>query len=257
MSGQAILKVGVFGASGRVGKLVVEAVLAAPDLKLAAATVSGASSAIGKPVPGSDLVYGSLDKLSFTACDVIVDFSRPAATLELLDANRHGGIPLVIGTTGFDSFQSSMIAGAAHRRPIVLGANFGRGFPAFLRLASALAAAEPEAAARITEVYHARKKAEPSGTSRLLADAVAAASGRVAADVPIDVAREGETVGVNAVMIDVGPAAIEIRYTVHSLASYAEGALAAARWAIGRQPGLYGLAEIGTPLQGEGARHDP
>lgn len=256
MSGQATLRVGVFGASGRVGKLVVEAVLAAPDLKLAAATVSGASSVIGKPVPGSDLVYESLDKPPFAACDVIVDFSRPAATLEMLDADRHGSIPLVIGTTGFDSFQSSMIAGAAHRRPIVLGANFGRGFPGFLRLASALAAAEPEAAARISEVYHARKKPEPSGTSRLLADAVAAASGRVAADVPIDVAREGETVGVNTVMIDVGPASIEIRYTVRSLSSYAEGALAAARWVAGCKPGLYGLADIGAPVHGKGAGHD-
>jgi 4-hydroxy-tetrahydrodipicolinate reductase len=252
MSGQPTLRIGVFGASGRVGKLVVEAVLAAPDLTLVAAAVSAASPVIGKPVPGSDIVYGPLDKLPFAACDVVVDFSRPAATLELLNADGDGGIPVVIGTTGFDSSQSAMIAAAAHRRPIVLGANFGRGFPTFLRLASALAAAEPDAAARISEIYHARKKKEPSGTSALLADAVAAASGRAAADIPIDVVREGETVGVNAVMIDFGPAAIEVRYTVHSLASYAEGALAAARWAIGCKPGLYGLAEIGT----EGVHHD-
>jgi len=255
MSKTSILRVGVFGASGRVGKLVVEAVLAAPDLVLAAATVSAASPMLGKPVPGGDVVYGAVGALPFAACDVIVDFSRPAATMDLLDADRHGTIPLVIGTTGFDSFQSTMIEAAAHHRAVVLGANFGRGFPAFLRLASA-AAAESGTSARISEIYHARKKKEPSGTSVLLARAVATASGRAAADVPIDVAREGETVGVNAVRLDFRPATIEIRYIVHSLASYAEGALAAARWAIGCKPGLHQLADVGQPADNEGARHD-
>lgn len=254
MSKQGNLKVGVFGASGRVGKLVVEAVLAAPDLTLAAATVSAASPMSGKPVPGSDLTYGTLDGLAAAACDVVVDFSKPAAVMDLLKTGLADDVPLVIGTTGFDSFQSSLIEAAARRRAVVLGANFGRGFPAFLRLATTLAAAESAVVPRISEIYHARKKAEPSGTSVLLAAAVAEAGGHVAADIPIDVLREGETVGVNGVAVDFGPAGLEIRYTVHSLASYAEGALAAARWAVDCGPGLYRLADIGTKTAGKGVR---
>lgn len=249
MNKESILKVGIYGASGRVGKLLVEAVLAAPDLALAAAMVSSASSAFGKPVPGTDTAYGTLDILKTVACDVIVDFSRPAATVSLLETGFPKGIPLVIGTTGFDSFQSSLIETAARDRAVVLAANFGRGFPAFLRLVSALAEAEPGVVPRISEVYHVRKPQKPSGTSLLLADAAATAAGRAADDIPIDVARQGETVGVNAMHLDFGPAGIEIRYTVHSLASYAEGALAAARWAMGCKPGLYQLADIGSPTE--------
>jgi len=256
MSGPSILRVGVFGAGGRVGKLVIEAVLAAPDLALAAAVVSAASPLLGKPVPVGKLTYGALAALPFAACDVIVDFSKPAATMALLDADRDGRLPLVIGTTGFNAAQTARIGAVAGSRPVVLAANFGRGFPAFLRLATALAAAEPGLAPRVAEVYHARKKAEPSGTSRLLADAVAEAGGRDAGNIAIAVGREGETVGINAVAMDFGPAEIEIRYTVKALASYAEGALAAARWAVGRGPGLYGLADIGAPAVDKGGRHD-
>lgn len=247
MSSPSILKVGVYGASGRVGKLVVEAVLAAPDLELAAAVVSGNSAVLGRPVPGSVLNYASLGAKPCAACDVVVDFSKPTAVMGLIEEGCGGTVPLVIGTTGFDADQMDKIAMAARRRPVVQAANFGRGFPAFLRLATELTAAEPGQAPRVAEVYHARKKAEPSGTSRLLAEAVAAAGGRAGSDIAIDVGREGETVGINAVTVDLGPAMIEVRYTVKTLASYAEGALAAARWVIGRGPGLYGLADIGRP----------
>lgn len=256
MSKESLLRVGVFGASGRVGKLVVEAVRSAPDLDLAAAVVSATSAVFGQPVPGGAGHYATLAGRPFAACDVIVDFSKPMAVMGLLEADPDGTLPLVVGTTGFDAGQTARIALAARHRPVVMAANFGRGFPAFLRLVSAAAAAEAQTPARVSEVYHARKKAEPSGTSVLLAGAVAAASRRQAADIPIDVAREGETVGINAVRLDFGPAEIEIRYVVHALASYAEGALAAARWAIGCKPGLYGLADIGMPAAGEGARDD-
>ena len=246
MNTKTVLKVGVFGASGRVGKLVTEAVLASPDLDLAAAVVSADSAVLGQPVPSNTAAtYTTLAANPFAACDVVVDFSKPTAVMELLEADPGGAIPLVIGSTGFDSDQDARIAMTARSRPVVLAANFGRGFPAFLRLITALAAAEPSTVPRVAEVYHARKKAEPSGTSRLLAAAAAKAGEWTAGDIAIDVAREGETVGINAVSIDLGPAAIEVRYTVKALASYAEGALAAARWVIGRKPWLYGLADIG------------
>lgn len=254
MNQKSPLRIGVFGASGRVGKLVVEAVLAAPDMKLAAATVSDASAMLGQPVPDGDLAYTPLAGLPFGACDAVVDFSKPAAVMDLLEADRDGRIPLIIGTTGFDADQQARLEAAARGRAVVLGANFGRGFPAFMRLAAALAAAEPGVVPRVSEVYHARKKAEPSGTSLLLAGAVAEAGGRAGTDIGIDVAREGETVGINGVSADFGPAMIEIRYTVRSLASYAEGALAATRWAVDCPPGLYTLTDIGTAIQDKGGR---
>lgn len=244
------MRIIVFGASGRVGTCLVEAVIADPGLELAGAVVSPQSSRLGRPVGDGVLEYRVIDPAMNAHCDAIVDFSTPTASMELQRALGEKPLPVVVGTTGFTPQQKQELADAARQRPILASANFAVGFEPFVRMIRAFAGLEPGAAS-IREVYHARKKATPSGTSLRLAEElrdarIATAIGRgVDALSPIRVEREGQTVGINAVRFDLGSAEVEATFTVRSLAAYAQGALAAARWLVEQAPGngLFALAD--------------
>jgi 4-hydroxy-tetrahydrodipicolinate reductase len=240
------MRIIVFGASGRVGTALVEAVISDPGLELAAAVVSPQSSRLGQPVGNSVLEYRMIDPEMNAHCDVIVDFTTPAASLELQRVLATKPLPVVIGTTGFAPEQHRTIEAAARHRPILTSANFAVGFEPFLNMARLFARLAPGARASVEEIYHARKKAVPSGTSERLAETLrAAAPSPDGALPPIRVEREGQTVGVNTVRFDLGSAEVTATFTVRSLAAYAHGALAAARWLVERMPGngLYALSD--------------
>ncbi|RYC23128.1 dihydrodipicolinate reductase C-terminal domain-containing protein [Ciceribacter ferrooxidans] len=243
------MRVGILGASGRVGTRLVELVLANPGLQLAAAFVSPVSRLCGTAVAGGSIEYRPADGAMNSHCDVVIDFSTPAASLAFQEQVGEKPIPMVIGTTGFSVEESEALARYAAYRPMLVSANFARSFEAF-RLGAVdfmrrMAAAEPS----VAEIYHARKKSEPSGTSRLLASELHATRSQVmgfaAPEPPIAVHREGDTVGVNEVRFDLGSANVTFTYRVHTLAAYAEGALAAAEWLISepRANGRYTLAD--------------
>ncbi len=243
------MRIAIFGASGRVGTKLVELVLANPGLDLVAALVSPGSKLIGLPVAGGSIEYRPAEAAMNTHCDVMIDFSKPAASLALQEDVAAKPIPMVVGTTGFTpDEQQCLVTWAAHR-PLLVSANFARGFEAFRLSAVAFAGRMPDAEAAVCEIYHARKKSEPSGTSRLLArnlfEERSRAMGFAAPDLPISVRREGDTVGVNEVRFDMGSAELIMTYRVHALAAYAEGALAAAQWLVSHAggPGLYCLAD--------------
>ena len=248
------MRVIVFGASGRVGTHLVEAVLADPGLDLAAAVVSPQSDRRGIPVAAGAVEYRAADPTMNAHADVIVDFSTPAASIELQRMLDRKPIPVVIGTTGFVPDQQHELEHAGRYRPILASANFAVGFEPFLGAATGLARRLPGAEASVEETYHARKKAAPSGTSLRLSaevhDARVAAfpteGGHHAARPPIGVRREGQTVGINTVSFDMGASDITVTFTVHSLAAYAHGALAAARWLVesAPDPGLYNLRDV-------------
>jgi 4-hydroxy-tetrahydrodipicolinate reductase len=241
------MRVCIFGASGRVGKLLVEAVHAAPNLDLAAAIVSSGSGSLAMNLPGGGDVYRDASILAELDCDVIVDFSTPAAAVGLHDTLGKRNVAVVVGTTGFDDLQGAAVRQASKVRPVLVSANFGLGFQAFLKAVSTFAAAEPGSDALVGEIYHARKKAAASGTSltlRQTVNTVRGGSAETLDSIPIYVVREGDTVGVNSVAFDLGAVEIDIRYTVRSLASYAEGALVAARWVQGKGKGLYSMEDV-------------
>lgn len=246
------MRIAVMGASGRVGTRLVELVLASPGLELAAALVSPRSALVGTPVAGGSIEYRPSDAAMNSHCDVIVDFSSPAASLALQGEVGEKPIPMVIGTTGFSVEEDAALTAFAAHRPMVVSANFALGFEAFRQIADRFARLMPGGEAGVGEVYHARKKAEPSGTSRWLAatvrEARSAAMGFDAPEPDIRVTREGDTVGVNEVRFDLGSAELLLSYRVHTLAAYAEGALAAAQWLAARRPanGRYALADTNS-----------
>jgi 4-hydroxy-tetrahydrodipicolinate reductase len=244
------MRVGVFGAAGRIGTQLMKTIAGTQKWHLAAALVSPRSPLAGTPVAGSDLTYRPFDASTHTkACDVIIDFSRPAASLSLQEAIGTHRMPVVIGTTGFSDDDDRALTAYAKHHPLLVSANFAYGFEVFRRAAGGLAGRLADGEATVAETYHARKKNDPSGTSRLLADLVRQERIRVKGvavpEVPIIVRREGDVVGVNEVGFDIGPAEIVLTYRVHTLAAYAEGALRAAEWLVSRAPasGRFSLAD--------------
>jgi len=244
------MRISIYGASGRVGTRLVSLILETPQLDLAGALVSPDSPRLGEPVGGGGLVYRPADSSINARADVMIDFSTPAASLTLQEMLGDSPMPVVIGTTGFTDEEKAQLVASARFRPMLVAENFAIGFESFVAAIAKLARREPQAGASVREVYHARKKRSPSGTSRRLARIVAEQAPPVdrfgEKEVPIIISRKGQTVGMNVVRFDLGSTEIEIGFTVHSLAAYAEGALSAARWLVeeAREPGLYTLQDM-------------
>jgi 4-hydroxy-tetrahydrodipicolinate reductase len=228
------MRITICGATGRVGKALVDCVRAAPDLALAEA-VSAQGRDGTTPLEGATLAE----------TDIVVDFSSPAGTLALLRRLEGGGLPVVVGTTGFDAEGMEALDRAAADRPILVAANFTKGFELFAACAAMLAQGIPDAAVTVGEVYNAKKKPVASGTTQRLC-ALLGSGGR---KIGTDVQRVGETPGINTVTLDYGVATLRLDLTVHSRAAYAEGALDAARWLVGRPPGFYRLQDTLTTEQ--------
>ena len=239
------------GASGRVGLKLVEAVLADPGLELAAAFVSPQSRLLGTPVANGSIEYRAADADFRSYCDVVIDFSTPAASLQLQDMSARLALPMVIGTTGFTAAQEARLVGHARHRALLISPNFAFGFEAFKLAVLQFARQTPSADPTIIETYHINKKAEASGTSRQLAALIrdARQGASVAIETPhIVVQREANVVGDTIVRFDMSAGEISFRCSVQTIAAYAEGALAAARWLVesGAQRGRFSLADTLT-----------
>lgn len=242
------MRVGVLGASGRIGTRLVESVTADPGLDLVAALVSPGSRFVGQRVGTGVLEYRPPDYDMRCYCDVIIDFSTPAATLAFQALLRDLPIPMVIGTTGFTAEQDQELSRFSQIRPLLIDANFAFGFEAFKQSVMDFAERMPGAFPQVSETYHSRKKPEPSGTTQMLAAALnstrSKAIGFDVSDTLINVKREGNSVGINEVRFDLGPAAVTFNFTVETLAAYAEGAISAAQWLVREAPdhGRYSTA---------------
>lgn len=244
------MRIAIFGASGRVGTRLVEAVLTDPGLELAAAHVSPGSAWIGRQVGSTVIEYRPAEAAINAHCDAIIDFSSPAGSLYLQRMAGQRPVPIIIGTTGFAAADLAEITAAARYRPILTGANFALGFTAFGRTVRQFAAAHPGARVTIEETYHRRKKRAPSGTSLLLArtlrDAQAAAAGASPPEPEIHIHRLGDTVGINEVRFDLGDSEMRFTFSVQTIAAYARGALAAAIQLVesGLGPGRYDAFDL-------------
>jgi 4-hydroxy-tetrahydrodipicolinate reductase len=253
------MKVAVAGAGGRMGRALIEAVLADRDLALAAALDAAGSAALGQPA--GNLRIGS-DLGALAGVDVLVDFTRPEGTLAHLEACLRHGKPMVIGTTGFSDVQKARIAEGARRLPIVLSPNFAIGVNVVFRLAQMAAAALGDAYdVEIVEAHHRHKVDAPSGTALRLGELVAGALGRdlgsvathgrsgdtgerPARAIGFHAIRGGDIVGEHTVIFAGTGERVEIAVRSHSRQTYAAGALRAAKWLRGRAPGLYDMFDV-------------
>jgi 4-hydroxy-tetrahydrodipicolinate reductase len=238
-----MLKIAIAGASGRMGRVLIDAVTAAPDLHLAA-------------TPGRD------PGQSLAGCDVLIDFTRPEGTLRQLAACVEHGVKLVIGTTGFDAAGRAAIVAAAERIAIVLSPNMSVGVNVVFKLiAEASRALTTGYDVEIIEAHHRNKVDAPSGTAVRMGEIVAAGRGLVLDDVAthgraghvgvraadaigFSAIRGGDIVGDHTVLFAGIGERIEITHKASSREGYATGSLLAARFVAERPHGLFDMQDV-------------
>jgi dihydrodipicolinate reductase (EC 1.3.1.26) len=260
------LSVAILGVTGRMGRALLANLDHLPALTLGAALTAPDDPLLDTAVAALGAASGSLRvsaDLSVVAdCDVLIDFSRPAATLAALPHCRRGQTALVIGTTGFDDGQLAELARAAELLPLCRAANFSVGVNVCLSLLEQAARAlDGEYEVEIFEAHHRHKVDAPSGTALAMGEAVAQGRGRRLADVALwqrhghtgprppdaigfSVMRAGDIVGEHVVTFAGPGERVEIAHRASSRDNFARGALRAAGWLAGRPPGAYDMRDV-------------
>lgn len=260
-------RIAVAGASGRMGRMLIEAVLDSTDCRL-----SGAFDVAGSPAVGSD-AGAALGRRSgvficddaaqgLAGADVLIDFTRPEGTLAHLALCRRLGVRAVVGTTGFTPAQKAEIAACATDVALVFAPNMSVGVNVVLRLLDLAARSLSEGYdVEIVEAHHRHKVDAPSGTALAMGETVARALGRELADCAVyarhghtgerdaktigfSTLRGGDIVGDHTVLFAGAGERIEISHRSSSRANYAAGSLRAARFVAARPPGLYGMDDV-------------
>lgn len=263
-----MIRVAVVGAGGRMGKTLIEAVTAADGMSLAAATELPDSSLVGADA-GEVAGVGRLGvKISHSltkvvdAFDVVIDFTRPAATMVHLDVCRQHGKSMVIGTTGLDDAQKARITEAAKDIGIVFAPNMSVGVNLCFRLlAIAAEVMGDDADIEIVEAHHRHKVDAPSGTALRMGEVVAGALGRNLAEVAVygregqtgardrqtigfETIRAGDVVGEHTVWFATEGERVEITHKASSRMTFAKGAARAAAWLESRDSGLFDMQDV-------------
>jgi 4-hydroxy-tetrahydrodipicolinate reductase len=249
------------------GHMLVEAVLEGPDTQLVGALDLATSPAIGRDAGeflgrATGVAVTSDATLALERAQVIIDFTRPEGTLELIDRCAQQGVAMVIGTTGFDAAGRQKIADAAKRIPIVFAPNMSVGVNVTLKLLEVAAGLLSEGYdIEITEAHHRHKVDAPSGTALRMGEVIAAAQGvtldeaatwarhgvtgeREQGKIGFSVIRGGDIVGDHTVLFAGIGERIEITHRSASRATYAQGSLRACRFLAGRAPGLYDMQDV-------------
>lgn len=261
------LKIALAGASGRMGRMLIETVLATPSVQLVGVYERAHSALIGQDA-GAFLGQRTGVSVShemhavLAAADCLIDFTRPEGTLAHLQAAAEHGVKLVIGTTGFTPAQRAEIEAAASRVPIVLAPNMSVGVNVtfkLLELAARLLASDYDI--EIIEAHHRHKVDAPSGTALKMGEIVAQAVGRDLAEVAVygregvtgerkpstigfATVRGGDIVGDHTVLFAGAGERIEITHKSASRISYAQGALRAAHFLADKPNGLFDMQDV-------------
>jgi len=258
------VSVAVTGATGRMGRAVLDAADSRADVETAFAVNRGApeapeerESVAGVPVEPArefDRLLADHDP------DAVVDFTGPASSQNYVAVATEAGVASVVGTTGFDDGGEQALRELAEYAPILKASNFGRGVHALRSAVEAAVADLPGYDVEVTETHHNRKRDAPSGTAKTILETVEEA--RETADAPRRVhGREGEApreegeIGVHArragtitgeheVLLAGNHEEVRLTHRAEDRGVFAEGALDAAVWLAGRDPGWYDFAEV-------------
>jgi len=261
-------RVAIIGASGRMGRTLIEASAETVGVVLAAATESPGHGTVGQDAgvlagcghQGVAISPKLADCLSDV--DVVIDFSRPQATLENIAACRAAGRRIVIGTTGFASAELDQIRQAAEDIPIMMAPNMSVGVNLCLKLLDVAARVlGDEVDIEVIEAHHRHKVDAPSGTALRMGEVVAEALGRRLEDCAVygrqgitgerdrhtigfETIRAGDIVGEHTVMFAGEGERVEITHKASSRMTFAKGALRAAQWLMDRPAGLYDMQDV-------------
>jgi 4-hydroxy-tetrahydrodipicolinate reductase len=261
-----MMRIAIAGASGRMGKMLIEAVSQSTDLQLTVALDIAGAPMLGQDAcaflgkPSGVLITDQLAAIKDADC--LIDFTRPEGSLQHLAACVEHSVNMVIGTTGFDEAGKAAIKQAAESIGIVFAPNMSVGVNATLKLL--------DMAARILnsgydvevfEAHHRHKVDAPSGTALKMGETIAQAWGkslddiatwtrhghtgpRQTGEIGFSVVRGGDIVGDHTVFFCGTGERIEISHRSSSRAGYAEGSLRAARFLEGKHKGLFDMQTV-------------
>lgn len=260
-------RIGVVGAGGRMGRMLIEAVLKGEGVVLGAAFDVPGSPAIGKNagelvgLPGDVLITDDV-AAGLKQIDVLIDFTRPQGTLVHLELCRQAGVGMVIGTTGFEADGKAAIAAAARDIPVVFAPNMAVGVNVVFKLLDMAARIMNQGYdIEVVEAHHRMKIDAPSGTALRMGEVVAAALGRDLEECAIygregvtgerdpstigfATVRGGDIVGDHTVMFCGIGERVEITHKASSRMPYAQGSMRAARFLAGHKTGLFDMQDV-------------
>lgn len=251
-----MIKVGVFGASGRVGRLLIEDLKTTDSMSLSTVFVR---KELDFPIDPSVLVTSDMQAFLQSA-DIVIDFSLPEACEMLLEAAMKTPKPLVIGTTGLNLHQLNLLKQASELMPILYATNMSLGVALLNKLVHQASAALEDFDIEIVEMHHRHKKDAPSGTALTLAESAASARGldldkvrvsgrdgnigeRSKEEIAVMALRGGDIVGRHTVGFYNDGEFIELNHTATSRNTFSKGALRAGKWLADKEPGLYSISD--------------
>ncbi|NHN58007.1 MULTISPECIES: 4-hydroxy-tetrahydrodipicolinate reductase [Halorussus] len=269
--------VAVTGATGRMGRAVLEAADARADVSVAFAVnrdPDADESVAGVPVDPAaefDRLLAERDP------DAVVDFTGPESSRAYVAAAAEAGVASVVGTTGFDDEGEQALRERAEYAPVLVASNFGRGVQALLSAVESAVADLPGYDVEVTETHHNRKRDAPSGTANTILDRIESAredagerearsasepSGenaeprgkrvhgregeapREAGEIGVHARRAGAITGEHEVLLAGNHEEVRLTHRAEDRGVFAEGALDAAVWLAGREPGWYDFADV-------------
>ncbi len=205
-------------------------------------------------IDGEDGAARTFAELPDPRADVILDFSHHTAVAGVLEAAKALHCAVVIGATGHTQAEKERIFAAAREVPVFYAGNMSLGIAVLCRLARLAAAYFPDADIEIVETHHNRKADAPSGTAHMLFQAIQAVrpearehcgrtgdGRREKNEIGISSLRMGAVVGIHEVHICTPSQTLTLRHEAHDRGMFADGAIEAARFVMGKAPGLYGM----------------
>ena len=240
----------IFGANGRMGRMLTETAAASDENEVAARiSPSYYTNSLENTYPALAQYDGP--------ADVVIDFSNHAAVRELLPYCIERGLPVVIATTAHTEEELSLIRAAAEKIPVFLSANMSIGVALVASMAKKAAATFPGADIEIIERHHNNKLDVPSGTALMLARRICEArpdakfivgrhenGRRTPNEIGIHALRYGSEVGTHEIIISTGAETVTIKHEAENRSLFAQGAVAAAAFLLGKAPGLYDMKDL-------------
>lgn len=251
-----MVRVGVFGANGRVGKLIIDDLKDTQDISLTAVYVR---KELNFSIDPSIMVCTDL-KSFLNSCEIVIDFSLPDACESLLEAAIITPKPLVIGTTGLSPHQLNLLKQASEKMPVLYATNMSLGVALLNNLVHQASAALDGFDIEIVEMHHKHKKDAPSGTALTLGESAANGRGldlnkvrvsgrdgnideRTDDEIAVMALRGGDIVGRHTVGFYNDGEYIELNHTATSRNTFSKGAIRAASWLANKEIGLYSISD--------------
>jgi len=262
------MKIGIVGAAGRMGRMLIAEVLGVEGCQLAGGTEPPGSGVLGQDLglligaAEHGLSIGDDTGALFKASDAVVDFTHPDATAAHAALSGETGVALIVGTTGFEAQHMEALGRAAAKAAVVQAANMSVGVNLLLGLTEQVASAlGDDYDIEIAEMHHRHKVDAPSGTALALGAAAAKGRGvnledvsdrgrdgeagpRIAGDIGFSVIRGGDVAGDHTVIFAGPGERVELTHKAGSREIFARGAIRAALWTEGRAPGLYSMRDV-------------